>query len=38
MPKATLATVAGASHFMMATHPAEVARLIGEHVARAGPT
>jgi pimeloyl-ACP methyl ester carboxylesterase len=38
MPKATLATVAGASHFMMATHPAEVARLIGAHVARADPT
>ena len=36
MPKASLATVAGASHFMMATHPTEVARLIGEHVAKAG--
>jgi pimeloyl-ACP methyl ester carboxylesterase len=35
MPKSSLATVAGASHFMMATHPAEVARLIGEHVAKA---
>jgi pimeloyl-ACP methyl ester carboxylesterase len=38
MPKASLATVAGAAHFMMATHPAEVARLIGEHVAKAEPS
>jgi pimeloyl-ACP methyl ester carboxylesterase len=35
LPKASLATVPGATHFMMATHPAEVAGLIGEHAARA---
>jgi pimeloyl-ACP methyl ester carboxylesterase len=35
MPSASLATIAGASHFMMATHPAEVAKLIGDHVAKA---
>jgi pimeloyl-ACP methyl ester carboxylesterase len=35
MPNASVVTVAGAAHSMMATHPAEVARLIGEHVAKA---
>lgn len=31
---ASLATVERASHFMMATHPVEVARLIGNHVSK----
>jgi pimeloyl-ACP methyl ester carboxylesterase len=30
----SLVTVPGASHFMIATHPADVARLIREHVAK----
>ena len=34
MPNATLVTVPGAAHSMMATHAAEVARLIGEHVSK----
>lgn len=35
MPRASLDTVAGASHFMMATHPAEVAALVAKHVLEA---
>jgi len=35
MPNASRATVAGASHFMMASHPAEVAKLVCGHVAAA---
>jgi pimeloyl-ACP methyl ester carboxylesterase len=35
LSEASLATVAGASHFMIATHASEVARLIGEHVSKA---
>jgi pimeloyl-ACP methyl ester carboxylesterase len=30
----SLVTVPGASHFMIETHPADVARLIREHVAK----
>ncbi|MES2957368.1 MAG: alpha/beta hydrolase [Pseudomonadota bacterium] len=32
LPKATLVTVPGASHFMITTHAAEVARLVEAHV------
>jgi pimeloyl-ACP methyl ester carboxylesterase len=32
LKRATSATIAGAAHFMLGTHPAEVARLIGRHV------
>jgi pimeloyl-ACP methyl ester carboxylesterase len=32
MRRATLATIDGAAHFMIATHAGEVCRLIGEHV------
>jgi pimeloyl-ACP methyl ester carboxylesterase len=32
MSRAALATIDGAAHFMIATHVAEVSRLIGEHV------
>jgi len=32
---AALATIAGAAHFMMATHASEVVRLIAQHVHRA---
>jgi pimeloyl-ACP methyl ester carboxylesterase len=35
MPNASLVTVPGAAHSMMATHAAEVARLIGENVSKA---
>ena len=35
IPNASLTTVAGAGHFMMATHAAEVARLIGRSVSAA---
>ncbi len=35
MPTASLATVPGAAHSMMATHAAELARLIREHVSNA---
>jgi pimeloyl-ACP methyl ester carboxylesterase len=35
MRGATLATIDGAAHFMIATHAAEVARLIAQHVHRA---
>lgn len=31
-PRASLAEIAGASHLMIATHPNEVARLLGDHV------
>lgn len=34
LTEASLATVAGASHFVIATHASEVARLIGEHVSK----
>jgi hypothetical protein len=32
MRRATLATIDGAAHFMIATHAGEVCRLISEHV------
>ncbi|OIQ63560.1 alpha/beta hydrolase family protein [mine drainage metagenome] len=35
MSKATLATIEGAAHFMIATHASEVARLLAQHVHRA---
>ena len=35
MPNASPVTVPGAAHSMMATHAAEVARLIGENVSKA---
>jgi pimeloyl-ACP methyl ester carboxylesterase len=35
MASALLVTIADASHFMIATHPKEVARVIGQHVDRA---
>jgi pimeloyl-ACP methyl ester carboxylesterase len=35
MPNATVAEIAGAAHFMISTHAAEVAALIEQHVARA---
>jgi pimeloyl-ACP methyl ester carboxylesterase len=35
MANAALATVAGAAHSMMATHAAEVAGLVGEHISKA---
>jgi pimeloyl-ACP methyl ester carboxylesterase len=34
VPNASLVTVPGASHFMMATHPEVVARLVGDHVSK----
>lgn len=34
LPNSTTAMIAGAAHFMTATHPDEVARLIGSHVLR----
>jgi pimeloyl-ACP methyl ester carboxylesterase len=36
--QATLATIEGASHFMIATHAVEVARLVARHVHRAEAT
>jgi pimeloyl-ACP methyl ester carboxylesterase len=38
MSEATLATIEGAAHFMIATHVNEVARLIAQHVNRAEAT
>jgi pimeloyl-ACP methyl ester carboxylesterase len=38
MTQATLATIEGASHFMIATHAVEVARLVARHVHRAEAT
>jgi pimeloyl-ACP methyl ester carboxylesterase len=35
IPNATAASVAGAAHFMIATHASEVANVLAEHVARA---
>jgi pimeloyl-ACP methyl ester carboxylesterase len=35
MPRASLKAIPGASHFMMATHPAEVAALVAGHVLEA---
>jgi pimeloyl-ACP methyl ester carboxylesterase len=32
MPKSSLVTMAGASHFMLATHPRQLGRLVAEHV------
>jgi pimeloyl-ACP methyl ester carboxylesterase len=32
LPRADLATVGGAAHFMIATHPREVGRLIARHI------
>jgi pimeloyl-ACP methyl ester carboxylesterase len=32
MPKSSLVTMAGASHFMLATHPQQLGRLVAEHV------
>ena len=37
MGNAELATIDTAAHFMIATHPNEVARLIAQHVYRAEP-
>jgi pimeloyl-ACP methyl ester carboxylesterase len=37
LPNVSLVTVPGAGHFMIATHAADVARLIAGHVSRAGP-
>jgi pimeloyl-ACP methyl ester carboxylesterase len=37
MPRASLATVPGAGHFMIATHAADVARLIAGHVSGTRP-
>jgi pimeloyl-ACP methyl ester carboxylesterase len=34
MPNATIAEIAGAAHFMISTHAAEVAGMIAQHVAR----
>ena len=34
MSEAALATIGTAAHFMIATHPNEVARLIAQHVRR----
>jgi pimeloyl-ACP methyl ester carboxylesterase len=36
IPNAALATLADAAHFMILTHPKQVAELITQHVARAG--
>ena len=33
IPRARLETVIGGSHFLLATHPVELARLIDAHVA-----
>jgi pimeloyl-ACP methyl ester carboxylesterase len=38
MTDATLATIEGAAHFMIATHPDEVARLVARHAQRAEAT
>jgi pimeloyl-ACP methyl ester carboxylesterase len=38
MTQATLATIEGAAHFMIATHAAEVARLVAQHAHRAEAT
>jgi hypothetical protein len=35
MPDASLVTVPGAAHSMMATHAATVAKLVGENVSKA---
>jgi pimeloyl-ACP methyl ester carboxylesterase len=35
IPNASAATIAGAAHFMIATHASEAARLISQHVTRA---
>jgi pimeloyl-ACP methyl ester carboxylesterase len=35
MPHASLVTIAGAAHSMIATHAAEVAKLIADHVSKA---
>jgi pimeloyl-ACP methyl ester carboxylesterase len=35
MPRVSLKAIAGASHFMMASHPTEVAALVAEHVLEA---
>jgi pimeloyl-ACP methyl ester carboxylesterase len=35
IPRAFTATIDGAAHFMISTHPGEVARLIADHIARA---
>jgi pimeloyl-ACP methyl ester carboxylesterase len=37
LPNASLAGIAGASHFMISTHPEDVAGLIGEHCTKADP-
>jgi pimeloyl-ACP methyl ester carboxylesterase len=37
MAHASLVTLAGAAHFMISTHPSEVAALIGRHVDRTEP-
>jgi len=38
MPRASLKTIPGASHFMMATHPTDVAAFVREHVLEAETT
>ena len=38
MTQASLATIEGAAHFMIATHAAEVARLVAQHAHRAEAT
>ncbi len=35
IPAAAFASIEGAAHFMISTHPEEVSRLVGAHVARA---
>jgi len=35
LPKATVAEIPGAAHFMIATHPKQVADMIAQHIARA---
>jgi pimeloyl-ACP methyl ester carboxylesterase len=37
MANASLATLAGSAHFMISTHPREVAGMITQHIANAGP-
>lgn len=36
VPNASLFTVTGANHFMIATHPKDVARLVGAHISKGG--
>jgi pimeloyl-ACP methyl ester carboxylesterase len=34
IPKAAVAEIPGAAHFMIATHPKQVADIIAQHIAR----